>query len=165
MLCVILSSSHTPCVGSLFSRYPSRPACSPSCPYSHTLHDLVVFPHALRALRYARQTSLMCGCLPSCPVQPSVCAAVFRSARHGMRGGLPFCSVQHAWRFSFPPGAACAVVFRFTRCSIRGDLPFCLARPSMRRGVPFCLARHGVPGSVLFCPARPGVHSGVAGSS
>jgi hypothetical protein len=34
-------SSHTPCVGSLFSRYPSRPACSSSRPYSHALRDLV----------------------------------------------------------------------------------------------------------------------------
>ena len=55
---------------------------------------VVVFLPALHHLRYARQTSLMRGGLPSCPVRPSVYAVVFRSARHGMRGGLPFCSAR-----------------------------------------------------------------------
>ena len=36
-LCVVLSSSHMPYVGSLFLRYPSCPACSSSRPYSHTV--------------------------------------------------------------------------------------------------------------------------------
>jgi len=125
---------------------------------------VVVFLPARRGLRYARQTSLMCGGLLSCPVRPSVCAAVFRSARRGMCGGLPFCSVRHARCSSFPPGVACAAVFRSARCGIRGGLPFCLARPGMHGGVPLCLVRPGVRGGVPFCLAwhRCSVLSGAA---
>jgi len=96
----------------------------------------------------------MHGGLPSCPVRPSVCAAVFCSAQRGMHGGLRFCSARHTRRSSLPPRAACAAVFRSAQCGIRGGLPFCLAQPSMRGGVPFCLARPSVRGSVPFCPAR-----------
>jgi len=105
-------------------------------------------------VRYAWQTSLIRGGLPSCPVRPSVYAAVFRSARRGMHGGLPFCSARHARRSSFPLGAAYAAVFHSAQCGIRRGLPFCLARPSMCGGVPFCLAWPGGRGGVPFCPAR-----------
>jgi len=115
---------------------------------------VVVFLPTWRGLRYARQTSLMRGGLPSCPVWPLVCTAVFHSARRGMRGGLLFCLAQHARRSSFPPGAECTAVFRSARCGIRGGLPFSLARPGMCGGVPFCLARPDVHGGVRFCQAR-----------
>jgi len=42
--------THTPCMGSLSSWYPSRPACSSLCSYSHALHGLVVFSYALHGL-------------------------------------------------------------------------------------------------------------------
>jgi len=42
--------THMPYVGSLSSWYRSRPVCSPSRPYSHALHGLVVFSHTLRGL-------------------------------------------------------------------------------------------------------------------
>jgi len=115
---------------------------------------VVIFLPAQRSLRYVWQTSLIRGGLPSCPLRPSVCAAVFRSAQRGMHGGLPFCSAWHARRSSLPPRAAYAAVFRSAWYGIRGGLPFCLARPSMRGGVPFCLARPGVRGGVPFCPTR-----------
>jgi len=54
--------------------------------FLHALRGItvVVFLSAWRGLRYMRQTSLMPGGLPSCPVRPLVCAAVFRSAQHGI---------------------------------------------------------------------------------
>ena len=115
---------------------------------------IFVFLPTWHGLRYARQTSLMRGSLPSCPVRPLVCTAVFHSARRGMRGGLPFCLARHARRSSFPSGAECTAVFRSARCGIHGGLPFSLAWPVMCGGVPFCLARPGVHGGVPFCPAR-----------
>jgi len=114
---------------------------------------VVVFLPARRGLQYAQQTSLMRGGLPSCPVQPSVCAVVFRSAQRGMHGGLAFCSAWHVRHSSFPPGAACPAVFRSAQCGIRRGLPFCLARPGMCGGVLFCLAWLGVRSGVPFCPA------------
>ena len=92
----------------------------------------------------------MCSGLPSCSVRPSVCVVVFRSGRRSMYGCFPFYSARHAWRSSFPPGAAYATVFRSARCGIRGGLPFCLAWPGMHGSVPFCLARPSVRGSVPF---------------
>jgi len=67
---------------------------------------VVVFLNAWRGLWYARQTSLMCGGLPSCPVRPSVCAAVFRSARRGIYGGLPFWPARQMWGCFVLSGAA-----------------------------------------------------------
>ena len=144
---------------------------------------VVVFLPARRGLQYAQQTSLMCSSLPSCPVRPSVCAAVFRSAQRGMRGGLPFCSVRHVRHSSFPPGAACPAVFHSAQCGIREVFhcvwhglvcvvvfcsvwrgPVCAAVfRSARRGigVPFCLARPSVHGGPPFCPARHAWHSSV----
>ena len=54
--------THMPCVGSLSSWYRSRPACSPSRPYSHALHGLVVFSHTLRGL-IVPAVSIMSGVL------------------------------------------------------------------------------------------------------
>jgi len=67
---------------------------------------VVVFLPARCGLRYAQQTSLMRGGLPSCPVRPSVCAVVFLSARGGMHGCLPFRLVWHRQRSSILSGAA-----------------------------------------------------------
>ena len=133
---------------------------------------VVIFLPARCGLRYAPQPSLMHGGLPSCPVRPSVCAAVFRSARRGMRGALPFHPGRHARWSSVPPGAAyvevfhpvwrgpvCAAVFRSVWCG-----PVCAAVfRSTRRGigVPFCLARPGVRGGPPFCPARHARRSSV----
>jgi len=138
------------------SQSSSCPEWHLCCHLPHARHGIVVvvFLPTRRGLRYAQQTSLMRGGLLSCPVRPSVCAAVFRSARRGMRGGLPFCSAWHARRSSFPPGAACAAVFRSAQCGIHGGILFCLAQPGMCSSVPFCLARPGVRGGVPFCPAR-----------
>ena len=140
---------------------------------------VVVFLHARRGLRYVQQTSLMRGGLPSCPVRPSVCAAVLRSAQHRIRGVLPFCSARHARRSSVPPGAACAAVFRSARRGMRGVLPFCpvwharlssvLVRHAWRSSVlpsvacvaVFRSARRGIRGSVPFCLVRPGMRGGV----
>ena len=142
--------------------------------FLHTWHGIVVvvFLPVLCGLQYARQTSLMCGCLPSCKVWPSVCAAVFCSAWRGMRGILPFRPGRHARRSSIPPGAAYAEVFRpFWHGPVcaavfhsiwRGPV-YAAVFHSIRRGigVPFCLMRPGVRGGSPFCPARQARRSSV----
>jgi len=83
MLCMVLSSSHMPCVGSLFSRYPSRLACSSSRPYSHPLRRLVVFSHALRG-HVVLVVSVTPGVLFVFSVVVSCIAPLSSHARHGL---------------------------------------------------------------------------------
>jgi len=92
---------------------------------------VVVFLPALHHLRYARQTSLMRGGLPSCPVRPSVYAVVFRSARHGMaavfrsaRRGVTNLAQQAPWRRRRCHSHPCRPVARPRfRCHSRGHPP------------------------------------------
>jgi len=146
----------------LLSSFLPGVACSmrgrlPSC--------AAVFHPVRCGLRYVRRSSV---------VPSAACAAVLRSARHGMRGVLAFRTGRHAGRSSVPPGAAyaevfrsvwggpvcaavfrsvwrsplCAAVFRSTRRGI--GVPFYLARPGVRGGPPFCLARHAWRSSILL---------------
>ena len=101
---------------------------------------VVIFLPARRGLWYARQTSLIRGSLPSCPVQPSVCAAVFRSA---WRGPVCMAMFRSVWR-----SPVCAAMFHSARRGI--GVPFCLVRPGVRGGPPFCAARHARRSSVLL---------------
>jgi len=137
MLCMVLSSSHTPCVGSLFQRYPSCPVCSSSRPYSHALRDLIVFltPIVVMSLviflmpgMASLLTSSSCpgwhrhcrlphtqrgihGVLPFHSPWLSMYMAVFRSARRGLR---------YTWWSSIPLGVAYTAVF----CSVWRGLQY-----------------------------------------
>jgi len=90
-LCVVLSSSHMHCVGSLFPRYPSHQASSLSRPYSDALRDLVVF------LTPVVVSSLVNFLMPSVasPLTSSSCPGWYHCcclphARRGVHGVLPF---------------------------------------------------------------------------
>ena len=112
-----------------------------------------------RPVRYGLWYVWWSSVLPGVP-----CVAVFRSARHGMHGVVPFRPGWHARWSSVPPGMAYAEVFRSVWrglvctavfCSLWHG-PVCTAVfRSARRGigVPFCLARPGVRGGPPFCPA------------
>jgi len=182
-LCLVLSSSHTLCMGSLFPRYPSRLVCSSSRLCSHALRDLVIFLSPIVV------SSLVVFLMPSVvsPLTSPSCLGWHRRCRlppaqYGVQGVLPFRSLRLS---------VCVTVFhsawhglRYARWSsvplwhgIRGGVLLCLAwrsvcvavfrsaRCSIRGRVPLWLAQPlvcvvvfhssqcSIRGGVSFCPA------------